>query len=630
MLNEKAKWIWINSEPKKNEYAFFEDSFIHSGERAVFSVCAETDYILYVNGKTVGFSQFAGYPFEKYCDEYDITELCVSGENNISLTVRYEGVDSATHIDDGAGVIFTLVLDGKDALYSSKDTRGGYDNRYIQHRERKITGQLGLSSGMRCGDVEYIGRCVEIEKNRNIKKRPVKKTEPCGFVSGVLVDREKRIYDLGREVAGYVFLKVRAEKCCEAKLAYAEHLSDGDLPYLIGGRDFSLDFEIAEGEHEFMQRFVRIAARYLSVICPDELEIVEIGVLPYLYPLSEKESGLEGLDRRIYDTCVRTLRLCMNAHYEDCPWREQALYVLDSRNQMLCGYYAFAESEFQRANLSLISKGTRFDGMLELTYPARNTPAIPFFSLMYPVAVYEYVKHTGDQTILDEVFDVISGIMDNFSTRVTERGLLCELESPFWNFYEWSHGSSGSVQKDGEVDAENEKYHLLLNCAYVYSLSHFCELLKLRGGCGKDEKERAEKIKDAIEREFYDSESGLFSLRPKNFKGERIYSQLGNAFALLIGLGDERTLGAIKNGKSLIPATLSMLTFVYDALIKRDGGHKEFILGDIREKYGYMLGCGATSFWETIEGASAFGNAGSLCHGWSAVPVYYYNILNHN
>ena len=38
-----------------------------------------------------------------------------------------------------------------------------------------------------------------------------------------------------------------------------------------------------------------------------------------------------------------------------------------------------------------------------------------------------------------------------------------------------------------------------------------------------------------------------------------------------------------------------------------------------------MLDEGATSAWETKIGASDFSNAGSLCHGWSAVPVYYYN-----
>jgi hypothetical protein len=31
--------------------------------------------------------------------------------------------------------------------------------------------------------------------------------------------------------------------------------------------------------------------------------------------------------------------------------------------------------------------------------------------------------------------------------------------------------------------------------------------------------------------------------------------------------------------------------------------------------------------WETIDGKAAFDNAGSLCHGWSATPIYYYNLF---
>ncbi len=34
---------------------------------------------------------------------------------------------------------------------------------------------------------------------------------------------------------------------------------------------------------------------------------------------------------------------------------------------------------------------------------------------------------------------------------------------------------------------------------------------------------------------------------------------------------------------------------------------------------------GSTTCWETQYGAADFNNAGSLCHGWSALPVYYYH-----
>ena len=46
-----------------------------------------------------------------------------------------------------------------------------------------------------------------------------------------------------------------------------------------------------------------------------------------------------------------------------------------------------------------------------------------------------------------------------------------------------------------------------------------------------------------------------------------------------------------------------------------------------KEKYKYMLDHDATSFWETIGGEKDFGGAGSLCHGWSAMPIYYFHLL---
>lgn len=52
--------------------------------------------------------------------------------------------------------------------------------------------------------------------------------------------------------------------------------------------------------------------------------------------------------------------------------------------------------------------------------------------------------------------------------------------------------------------------------------------------------------------------------------------------------------------------------------------YARFVFNQIAEKWGYMLYNNATTFWETISGAADFGNAGSLCHGWSAIPIYFY------
>jgi len=71
-----------------------------------------------------------------------------------------------------------------------------------------------------------------------------------------------------------------------------------------------------------------------------------------------------------------------------------------------------------------------------------------------------------------------------------------------------------------------------------------------------------------------------------------------------------------------------MKAFLYDALLGIDQErYSDWVINDIDQTYSYMLEQGATSFWETIDGAKAFENAGSLCHGWSAIPIIYYHRL---
>jgi hypothetical protein len=309
----------------------------------------------------------------------------------------------------------------------------------------------------------------------------------------------------------------------------------------------------------------------------------------------------------------------MHTHYEDCPWREQALYVLDSRNQMLCGYYAFEETEFQRENLIFMSKGRRSDNMLELTYPSVNTPAIPFFSVMYPVAVWEYVEHTGDTSIITEVMDTMLGIMNRLSSWIDERGLIRNPPKPYWNFYEWSHGSNGH----GEFGLGGA-YDLMINCAFVYSCERLSKLCEAIGA--PELPYDVEKLKKAIVKTFFNEDTGIFHSSTVN----GVDNVLGNSFALLIGLGDKRTLRAIKGesgAPELVPITLSMKGYMYDAILAADKNAKNFILDDIRSSYSHMLSLGATSFWETLSSYDEADDGWSLCHGWSAMPIFYYNKL---
>ena len=66
----------------------------------------------------------------------------------------------------------------------------------------------------------------------------------------------------------------------------------------------------------------------------------------------------------------------------------------------------------------------------------------------------------------------------------------------------------------------------------------------------------------------------------------------------------------------------------YEALLSVDAErYKGCILNEIKRNYKIMLDAGSDTVWETILGEADFNGAGSLCHGWSAVPIYVYRRL---
>ena len=105
-------------------------------------------------------------------------------------------------------------------------------------------------------------------------------------------------------------------------------------------------------------------------------------------------------------------------------------------------------------------------------------------------------------------------------------------------------------------------------------------------------------------------------------------SELIQAMAVLTGVAGPdqaaRICPALAGGNDWVPCTLSMIRFKYEALLRMPEQYAQAVFSDIAAVWGDMLFSGATSFWETAKGAGDFDQAGSLCHGWSAMPVYFY------
>ena len=634
-----SSWIWSGHRPKKDEYAEFYDRFSYTGEEGVsMYISADSNYAVYVNGALAACGQYADYPYDKVYDKLDLTNYCKRGENHLAIVVWYYGDRTLSVYYLGqAALRYTLWEGDRRLCCSSRETQSRKSRAYRNHAAKKITGQLGYTfayhaaddDGWMLGKGEDMHDSVLVAQNPPLRERPCKRPEIGEAVLGREICRLEDgaiLYDLGREEVGLLTLSVESKCEQTVTVAYGEHIVDGRVRRIIGKRDFSVEYGTGKGDNEYTNPFRRLACRYLEIKAqyPEQLCVKKIGILPQTYPLTEvAPPALNETEQRIYDACIRTLRLCMHEHYEDCPWREQALYAMDSRNQILCGYYAFEEFEFPRANLELMAHDRRADGLLNICCPASVDLAIPSFSLHYVTEAYEYLQYSGDRTLLKEIYPKLKSIVEVFLGQIKD-GVVMSFAGK-WNFYEWRDGLANSIHND-----HTSKKHLVLNCLLARALGYMAKLAEtFDPDMTAESAYLAQKaaLLHSIRATFYDAEKGVF----RNGTEDDSYSQLGNALAILCGAIEGEEARALANrimtDADMTPTSLSMQCFTYDALLAVSKEFAPFILSDIERIYLPMLEGGTGTVWETEEGESDFGNAGSLCHGWSAMPVYYYHIL---
>lgn len=674
-----AKKIWSASVAGVNVFADFKASFPRADK---IKIACDGNYALYINGKFAATGQYPGYEDYHFFDEIGISALADRDVNELKLIAHHPGCDFSTYRNQPAFVIFEVTRGDEIVCASGIDTLSAADPNLIPGEQvGRVSWQLGFTYDFDStkGEPDWESS-VEVGGEYGFLPRPVEKlkiSEPidaelihkgvfydrrkegtsaermqsaaivseyiCGGhklpdESGFVLENEKTptalqkpdgilaLVDLGAENTGILSLDIEVPDDCDIFIGWGEHLTDLRVRASIGGRNFASHYRAKAGRNRFEYPLLRLGLRYLQLhIYADSCKLFYAGIRETRYPLPAPTPCPvdDRLHRMIYDTCVRTLDLCMHEHYEDCPWREQSLYTMDSRNQMLIGYRVFGETRFAAASLRLIAHSLRDDGMLELCSPARVSITIPYFSTTFIVQLWEYLEYSRDESTARELLPVAKKIAESFEKRL-ENGLLrCFADGKYWNFYEWQEGLEESRRnKFGDSDELSIDAPLTAFVSMGFdSLSKLCDAL---GEDGSHWKALSGEMNRACEA-FWDEEKGCYA---SYIKGGKLWHhcELTNSLMVCAGAVPAERLGkvldALKSGR-LIEVTLSHSIYRYDALMK-DESNLGFIMDEIAEKWGHMLRHNATTFWETIEGETSFGNAGSLCHGWSAIPAYVY------
>lgn len=688
MKKDMSKWIWFNGKTAevnsyvdfRREFNVLNDSFKSHSE---LRISCETNFAVWLNETFIGTGQFDDYPGAETYSTFDLADKLVKGENLIKITAYHCGVNNASYISSEPGLWFELWIANKVLLNSSKSTESRISPVYRQGEIARSTIQMGFTfecdmrkdkdtqwqASREISDHQPIPRPLPIPviKKRTpfqiIAQGTLKRTADSSMQNDYLSARRANeiflninlgeihydkavklcknsdgiyiVVDMQREECGFIDLELDAPANMIVDFAVGEHLADLRVRSSIGGRLFSSRLITKNGKQRFTHYITRAAGRYLQLHFTNisgSFTLEYAGMLPFEYPLppTSKFKCADSIFNKIYEVSCRTLELCMHEHYEDCPWREQALYANDARNQALTGYYAFGEYDFPAVSFELLGRSAGDDGYMTLCAPMDSPFTIPSFTMVWFLAMADHLRYSGDFEYAKANLPLIHKCLGHFISTMKNNLLPSPTGPDYWHFYDWADGLSGATGSCPETKLNEERYDAPLNFLLILALGAVAEICEQ---CGEAKSATLyqtieTKTADAAHKMFWNKDKQLYCTGSSK-ETQSHFAELTQALALLtrfmpsaITIALRAKLAQKDNG--MVKTTLSQCFYKFEALLQDKDKYGATVFSQISNNWGKMLYAGATSFWETEQGQADFDYAGSLCHGWSATPAYFY------
>jgi hypothetical protein len=448
------------------------------------------------------------------------------------------------------------------------------------------------------------------------------------------------VIDIGRILLGRLRLAVDAGIGSRLEFFSGECLGADGLvfqPSAIPGIFTPLVHRVCfrEGEQQFTQ-FEAAGFRYLQfqvLACTRPLIIHSILIEESAYPSDTPGafSCSDGNLTELWKAGAYTASVCRQDGMIDCPSREQRQWTGDTYIQSLLNYVTDGDTRLVRKMLLQSAQTQRPDGMImmasacDLEVDART--CIPDYALSWILAAERYVLHTGDYSILTEVFPSIAKAIAWFLPYLDANGLLSEV--PGWVFIDWSD----RLDKRGAV--------LALNALFAGALDAAARIAGLVEAprYARTWKALAATLRAIAAEAFWDESRGLYADARTTGGLSITASQQGNAAAIAFGIAprerwdrifdtilDEKKLKLTRTWrwdkerpfnaeKDIVLAQPYFSHFLHRALAM--AGRVGDIIANIKLRWTPMLEEGNTfhESWQVTEMTSR-------CHAFSATPTW--------
>lgn len=409
------------------------------------------------------------------------------------------------------------------------------------------------------------------------------------------------LYDFGRENFGPVTVR-RTEDMGEILIVYGESRGEALDP-----ENAILWERLPAGAGEIT--LVPRAFRYLGVTAekgkPEISAKLEYVPFPDLASFSCDDPEIAG----IWEICARTFHLCSREFYLDGIKRDRWVWSGDAYQAFTVNpYFCFEPAVIRRTIRALLGKP-----------PVRqHVNTINDYSAYLILSVWEYYFMTGDLAFVRSVWEETKDLYAFILSRLDERTGYVVPRSGDWIFIDW-----GNIDTTGATCAEQIllwKAHLTMD--------------GLSRALGEEDfayHARADKLRAAVMRDFYDEKQGTFIDSYES--GKRHISRQTHVFAILFGFvsGDmaKNIYRSVLCNDSVEPITTPYFKY-YELNVRCMMGDTEMTQTYIDEYWGGMKKLGATTVWEQFDprktGEEHYGMYGkkygcSLCHIWGSGPL---------
>lgn len=445
------------------------------------------------------------------------------------------------------------------------------------------------------------------------------------------------IFDFNREINGGFEIEIEGPEGTVVDIAHDECLRDNRLPVIVNSYAFADRYILGAGKQTVGNVFAERGFRMVQVVLRNfssPLKIHSVKGIDRTYPFGNRGTFVSSdpLLNDIWKVCAATISACATDTFVDCPWRENAFYLNDMVVENATSLQAFGDSRFNARCFRLAASQVRENGLLMGPAPFGLLPGmsetasadhLTFLStnLFLPLMLEEYLLYSGDLSLVSEMIENATRALERFSCWENEDGLVCPPKE-FWNFFDWSYEINNVSLTDRNTAVFNWFYVQAIEC-----------LLRLNVHLGRKEdshdwQERALRTAKSADRIFWNETEQCYAEWVPQGEEPAFFSQVSQAAALLSGRYPTERKAALVTAlwrEDFLEPELYMQHYRLRALAQ--AGETPKALAAIRKFWGRIVLSGSRTIWECGVhqfGKSAYGGAGSICHGFSTTPIDFF------